>query len=345
MAQYMLKDNPELFDSSVDEQLESLASQKEQEEKQKMELAKQTANQTAEKSTLVLRQRTEEIRRNERFLVAMELMYLKVCNMFKQLKVPMIPTMKGGGDIKFGAFDLTGLTTNVYTGEALELVKEQLYKIIGGQAMTAPVAVLRIPLFEAGQVYAMSALFGYSLRNFDKRFQLEKMAGSFGAWGEPDPGSAQTSFQQDTNSGQSLKDYISSFGPEVLQNMISVSSIEARKAMELQVSSLFGDLGVLKEKFVTALGTVSSQQEFASKLADAIQSNEVETMRITSEDMTRLVLEAVAFGTLLNDSEKQVEAIYQLTPGASGPSGPANPFLPGGGGGNADDEPPGLPGR
>jgi len=63
-------------------------------------------------------------------------------------------------------------------------------------------------------------------------------------------------------------------------------------------------------------------------------------MRITSEDMTRLVLEAVAFGTLLNDSEKQVDAVYQLTAVASGgASGPTNPFLPGGG----DEPPPMLP--
>merc|ERR1719324_2119579 len=85
--------------------------------------------------------------------------------------------------------------------------------------------------------------------------------------------------------------------------------------MALQVTSLFGDLELLKKKFVEAIGQISSQQEFASKLAEAINADEVETMRITSDDMTRLVLEAVAFGTLLNDAEKQVDTIYALTPG------------------------------
>merc|ERR1712048_654300 len=103
-----------------------------------------------------------------------------------------------------------------------------------------------------GQIYAMSALFGYSLRNFDKRYQMEKMLGSFGSWGDEEASSGKRSGEQDLGS---LKEYIASFGPSVLQNMMSVSSVEARKSMSLQVVALFGDLESLKKKVIKAVGS------------------------------------------------------------------------------------------
>ncbi|CAK8998232.1 Uncharacterized protein SCF082_LOCUS5549, partial [Durusdinium trenchii] len=43
----------------------------------------------------------------------------------------------------------------------------------------------------------------------------------------------------------------------------------------------------------------------------------VESLRLTSDDLRRLVLEAVAYGSLLNDSEKQFDSIYELTPASN----------------------------
>ncbi|CAE7942457.1 unnamed protein product [Symbiodinium necroappetens] len=62
---------------------------------------------------------------------------------------------------------------------------------------------------------------------------------------------------------------------------------------------------------------VNSPEEATMKLEKAIKSKEVESLRITSDDLRRLVLEAVAFGSLLNDSEKQFDSIYELTPASS----------------------------
>lgn len=298
-----------------------MVKEKDEDQKKKGELAK-----TTEKDALVLRQKMDELREKERTRAVTELMYLKVCNKFTELSVPMIPNLKGGGDVKFGSINLAGLTTNVYTGDAMELVREHLFKIIGQQAPSAPfmggMAVVRIALFEAGQVYAMSSLFGYSLRNADQRFQLEKLAGNFGAWGtDPsgDPDVPPNIMKDGGTPGKTLKQYIADFGPMEVQRMLSVASVEARTAMELQVSALFGDLRVLKDKFVNALGQVNSPEEAGKKLAEAIEDNTVESLRITSEDLTRLVLEAVAYGTLLNDAEKQVNSIYELTPVTSKP--------------------------
>jgi len=308
-----------LFDSTVEEELQVLQEQKEEEERQKNALEA-----TTKEDTLVLRRRMDEVRRNERLRIVTELLYLKVCGKFKQLQVPLIPSMKSGGNVAFGAVDLKGLTTDVYSKDALELVREHLFRIIGQQGSTSfmgGMAVVQIALFQAGQVYAMSSLFGYYLRRVDARFQLEKLAGNFGAWGDETPADAENPFAADENSAKSLKDYISNFGPQEVQRMTMIASVEAQMAMESQVTALFGDLRVLKEKLVNALGVVSSNEEATQKLEQAIQRNEVESLRIKSDDLRRLVLEAVAYGALLNDAEKQVDSIYELTPSVSRPMG------------------------
>merc|ERR1712118_387522 len=107
--------------------------------------------------------------------------------------------------------------------------------------------------------------------------------------------------------------------------------------MELQITALFGDLRALKEKFVSALGQVTSPEEAQRKLVQAVLNDEVETVRLTSDDLTRLVLEAVAYGSLLNDAEKQLNMVYELTPR------PPEPFQSFGSLGGGGEPPPSLP--
>ncbi|CAK8998223.1 unnamed protein product [Durusdinium trenchii] len=313
-AVYLMKENPTLFDMSVEEELEKLQEEKEEEEKKKSEME---AN--AKEDTLVLRRRIEEVKMNDRIRAVTELLYLKVCRKFQQLQVPLIPVLKEGGDVKFGNVDLKALTTDIYSKDALELVREHLFRIIGQQgnpSFAGGMGVVQIALFQAGQVYAMSAMFGYYLRRVDQRYQLEKLAGNFGAWGEEAP-EVTSPFAQDQGAADSLKGYIESFGADEVQSMWSVTSVEAQMAMESQVTALFGDLRALKDKLVNALGMVSSPEEATQKLEQAIKKKEVESLRLTSDDLRRLVLEAVAYGSLLNDSEKQFDSIYELTPASN----------------------------
>lgn len=113
----------------------------------------------------------------------------------------MIPPLEAGGDVRLGGngrgVDLKGLT-DIYSIDALTLVRDHLFSIIGVSGAGASVSgsspmasVVQIALFQAGQVYAMSALFGYYVRRVDARYQLDKLAGSFGAFGE-DPAAAAT---------------------------------------------------------------------------------------------------------------------------------------------------------
>eukprot|EP00438_Fugacium_kawagutii_P032998 Skav236190 [mRNA] locus=scaffold3111:145746:150866:+ [translate_table: standard] len=218
---------------------------------------------------------------------------------------------------------LEALTSDIYSQDALELVREHLFRIIGNPSFAGGMGVVQIALFQAGQVYAMSAMFGYYLRRVDQRYQLEKLAGNFGAWGEkariclfPDFGCILTAKQG----------YIESFGADEVQSMPwSVTSVEAQMAMESQawfilVTALFGDLRTLKDKLVTALGMVSSPEEATAKLEQAIKSKEAQRRFLFSKSLIFVVLhEAVAYGSLLNDSEKQAgfDCIYELTPAST----------------------------
>merc|ERR1719235_2624079 len=168
----------------------------------------------------------------------------------------------------------------------------------------------------------MSALLGYSLRNFDARFQVEKLMYNAGAWGhgeslnewdDEDP-TEKNPFAKDSRAAERMENYISSFGPEEARRMTSVASVEARMAMEMHISSLFGDLSKLQEEVQSAVGVVSSVQEANLKLMQAVAGHKVKTLRITSDDLTRLVLEAMAYGALLRDAENHVSSTYELTP-------------------------------
>jgi len=315
-ALYLLKENPELFEDSVEEELEKLNNEKDAARAQEAAANKDVKDQDA----LALRSRVKEVREQERLRIAYELIYLKTCNYFIKMEVPLIPTLKGGGDIKFGqrSVNLKGLT-DIYSVDALALVRDHLFGILGMQGNPfGTTAVVQIALFQAGQVYAMSALFGYYVRRVDARFQLEKLAGSFGSFGDEasdDKGTA--AFAEDKEAAESLKDYVTNFGPEELQQMTAIASVEAQMAMESQVTALFGDLRVLKETLLEAVGMVISNEEATEKLQKAIEEQKVESIRITTDDLRRLVLEAVAFGALLYDAEKQADAYYELTPASS----------------------------
>jgi len=52
---------------------------------------------------------------------------------FRTLNVPLIPTLKAGGDVRFGSIDLKALTNDIYSKDALELVKEHLFRIIASR--------------------------------------------------------------------------------------------------------------------------------------------------------------------------------------------------------------------
>lgn len=320
-----------LFDATVKEELALLLQQKQRDARP---VRSPPGAVSEARDMLDLRRRILDVRQKDRLYTAAELIYVLVGSMFKHLEVPFIPPVKYGGDIRFSADgdQLRGLT-ELYSLDALELVRDHLYDLINAQARESGRGEsLLIALFQAGQVYAMSALFGYHLRGADTRYQLEKLMWSFG-------GGKQKRLHDDRNkyprkrrranpprwmelawakgeerADMSLKDYIASFGPEELQQIRSMASREAQVAMELQIAAVFGDLRKLKAKILWAVGKPKTPADASSKLQAAILMGKVESIRISATDLRRLILEAVGFGSALYDSERETGTVYELTP-------------------------------
>ncbi|CAJ1336876.1 unnamed protein product [Effrenium voratum] len=314
-----------LFDQTVKEEFKHLSSQRAKSEARARSSPPGAIGEAFGLATL--RNRISEIKRKERLKTASELMYLMVASMFKYLEVPFIPALKSGGLVRLDmdGEQLRGLT-EIYSMEALELVRDHLFNIVKEEART-PAPALRIALYQAGQVYAMSALFGYYLRRADVRYQLDKLV-SYDVQEEPDPDESGRKrhrrpvprwmelawAQSETRGDMSLKDYIQNFGPEELRQIRSLASAEAQAVMELQVSGLFGNLRVLKSRLLEALEGAENEQEATERLQQALAEGKVKSISISYDNLRRLILEAVAFGSALFDAEREVDSFYELTP-------------------------------
>lgn len=336
---YLLRFDPLLllFDATLKEELVALQQERTR-DRRLWQAAQADKPSLWPKDVLVLRRRVSEVRASDRSRAVAELLYLMVCGRFKHLEVPLLPPLKAGGDARFGNNNqqLLGLT-EVYSFEALEMVRDHLYSVVDRRAWESQGnnASVRVGLFQAGQVYAMSALFGYYLRRVDARYQLEKLAWSLGVFDEgegtsqsdhavassqrsarkrPAPSWMEPSWTEgEARADLSLKDYIEGFDPKQVSRIQRIASAEARAAMEAQVTGLFGDLRLQRASLLEAVGMVKSSKEASLKLQWLVATEKVASIRLTGGDLRRLVLEAVAFGALLCDSEKEADSVYELT--------------------------------
>lgn len=310
---WLMKENPLLVDDALEQELNRLG-----EEQREAAEAEQRAAGKPKTDALVLRQRANEVRAKDRCLAVSELMYLMVCRELQKVGAPPVKPMRDGGWVSLGAlFNLKSLTSDIYSVDALELVKEHLFKAVISQGKPGePIEInsavygmqlAQVGLFTCAQIYAMSVLFGYFLRRMERRFSLEKMMSSMSL---PEFGESE--------SKRTLKDYIKSFDPTQLQQE-GVLTREAQLATEAQVAALFGDLKKLQAQLVDFVGPpdpLMSSDDVTKKIENAIQMGHIPSVKISMADLRRLVLEAVAFGALLKDSEGDVEAAaYELSVG------------------------------
>lgn len=305
-ALYLLEHKPFLFDSAVDSAIEALDREREQEDEG---WAVEPNRGLPPADQLMLRQRMTEVKRRDRVRTVKELLYLKVCSRFKSLGVSLLPPLKEGGSPTFDHMDsMKGLTSDIYSKEALDSVFDHLLMLVDQKVIppfTVGINIALVPLLQAGRVYLQSALFGYCLRRADVRYGMEKLVRR--ARGSDGSSAAALATAELPPFRQYFRDLNLS-----LRN--AIDSLEARLAMESHVTALFGELGELENGIVRILAEVESPEERIVRLQRAIHTNEVKSLGITGDDFRRLVLEGVAYGALLYDSEKQVDRIYGLTP-------------------------------
>lgn len=280
-----------------------------------------TTCQMGEACEAALRRRIEEVRSEERPRELSELMQMHAAHRLRELDMPLLsapPT--DGSAAEWEPVDPKRLVAGLYSEEAMRLVGDHVMDLIGEWSHLVRDFPLQLSIFEAGQVYAVSALFGYALRRADHRFRLERLA---------------TGGAAAAGAATSLGEYVAAFGPEEAREVATIASQEAQFALERRVSALFGDLGEHREDVVraleaplppgagaTAVGAERSRRrrkgrdEVAKeKLRQAIETGAVASARVTVGDLRRLALEGCAFGRLLGDAEAQVDSSCELTPG------------------------------
>ncbi|GAB5354758.1 hypothetical protein AAMO2058_000146900 [Amorphochlora amoebiformis] len=123
-------------------------------------------------------------------------------------------------------------------------------------------------------------------------------------------------FHHETEGGKekrtiSLKEYVERFDSKTLVQCASLMSQEAAILLQEYQYNLFGNIRDLQREMAMALGPMEEAQPspdtIMRRISSAIQEDRVQTLVITFADQRRLVLEAVALGSFLRDSEDQIE--------------------------------------
>lgn len=332
---YMLQEQPELFDNAVEQQLEKLVKDKE-DQQEKEDDGKGTS------TDLVLYRRMGEVKAAERKAAVLDIMYACIVQNFVRIGVTLLPKLDGFVDA--APVDLNALTQGVHTPEALEMVKDHLRSVLGGQEAFSNVMV-KMSKLQAAQVYIASTMFGYFLRRVDKRFQLEKTMGTLPESREEAVARLERLFNQtlDVEEGgesepsgtgetqTTLRQYVESFDQQTLAETAQMVTQEAATITERQVGSVFGNLMELQMEMMKVVGEdAQSAEELMGRVQKAVEAGSVQSLSMTYGSLRRVVLEAVAFGSFLRDTESYVDSEYGLTPSGRflGPGGPSSPPPP-----------------
>lgn len=247
----------------------------------------------------LLQRRIKEVRNSERGHAKSELLYLMVCDRFREVRVRLTRSLKEGGRavLELRHYRESALTLELHKPEVLAAIEEHVARTIPS-ATSWTSELVQLPLFSAGQVYAMSLLYGYVLERALARLQLERQLGLL--------------VDQQTGDGHSLTTYLDSIGPGPFQDMMV--SLEAHVAAELQVSALFGDLLQLKGDLRDKVSSRAiSKSNVKAALEEVVASGEVKSLQLTFQEFRRLLLEALAFGSLLRLAEVQAQQLGELT--------------------------------
>ncbi|KAK4486184.1 hypothetical protein RD792_008853 [Penstemon davidsonii] len=306
----ILVSHPHLVPAAVEQQLEQLQTDRDAETEKEEPSASGTE--------LVLYRRIAELKANERKKALEEILYALVVQKFMDANVPLIPTITPSASPKnSGRVDtwpsqeekLEGL----HSSEAYEMIQNHLALILGNRLSDSS-SVAQISKLRVGQVYAASVMYGYFLRRIDQRFQLEKTVKILPQGNEYEDANIQQVIERsdealrfaqphpEVSSGGSfggikpsrLRTYVMSFDGETLQRYATIRSKEAISIIEKHTEALFGR----PEIVITPQGTVDSSKD--------------ETIKISFGGLSRLVLEAVTFGSFLWDVESYVDSRYHF---------------------------------
>lgn len=307
----VLQNDHDYFHVAVGKQLEQLAADRDE--------AVARMNLSLASDEAALHRRIAELREHECEIAVEDVMYMLVLHKFSEIRVHLVPRLSRciyNGRLEIWPSKDWELES-IHNFEVLEMIREHLTAVIGWRAdsnVTDNWATTQIPRLQLCGVYAASILYGYFLKSISLRHHLELSVAEANCdlgitcrnplpqselWscGIKNIAFGRISNTQSISVGQDscsrgkkrekLRRYIMGFDPETLQMRAKPKTKEVVNLVEKHSCALFGD-----EK--TGL----------------IETNEVILTSLSS--LKRIVLEAVAFGSFLWETEEYVDAVYKL---------------------------------
>ncbi|XP_010461033.1 PREDICTED: UV-B-induced protein At3g17800, chloroplastic [Camelina sativa] len=310
----ILRTHPHLFPVTVDEQLEKFAA------------GNETLKSVSSSSQDILSKRISEVRDKDRRKTLAEIIYCLVVQRFVEKGISMIPQIKPTSD-PAGRIDLWPNQEEklevIHSADAFEMIQSHLSSVLGDRTAVGPLSsIVQISKIKLGKLYAASAMYGYFLRRVDQRYQLERTMNTlpkrpektrerfeepsppYPLWDpnsliriqpeEYDPDEYAIQRNEDESSSYGLRSYVTYLDSDTLQRYATIRSKEAMTLIEKQTQALFGrpDIRILED------GKLDTSND--------------EVLSLSVSGLAMLVLEAVAFGSFLWDSESYVESKYHF---------------------------------
>ncbi|KAI3472716.1 hypothetical protein Pfo_028076 [Paulownia fortunei] len=247
----------------------------------------------------ILNRRIADLKKHECQIAIEDVMYMLIFHKFSEMRVHLVPRLSKcvyNGRLEIWPSKDWELES-IHSFEVLEMVREHLSAVLGWRAnssVTKSWATTEIQRFRLCKLYAASILYGYFLKSASLRYHLEwemlSLGSKYIAFG-------RISCQRSSSVGQvsyslqrkreSLRCYVMGFDPETIRMCAKPKSKEAVNLIERHSCALFGDENTGLPEIDDLIST-----SFAS--------------------LKRLVLEAVAFGSFLWETENCVNAVYML---------------------------------
>lgn len=262
--------------------------------------------------------RIAELKEQESQTSIEDVMYMLISYKFSEIRVHLVPRLSQciyNGRLEIYPSKDWELES-IHSLEVLEMIKEHLGAVIGWRAdssVTNNWATTNISKLRLCRIYAASILYGYFLKSASMRHRLELSLTdvnydlrantgtrlslsdfwsyglnlAFGRVQNKHVTAVGEASCSQVKRHEKLSSYVMGFDREVIQMCAKPKSMEAMNLIEKHSCALFGD-----EKS----GLVEVDEIISTSLAS----------------QKRLVLEAVAFGSFLWDSEEYVDSAYKL---------------------------------
>ncbi|KAK7339110.1 hypothetical protein VNO77_19754 [Canavalia gladiata] len=262
----------------------------------------------------LLHRRIAQVKENECMIAVEDVMYLLILYKFSEIRVHLVPNLSSciyNGRLEIlpsKDWDLE----SIHSLEVLDIIREHVSTVTGlkpNSSVTESWATTQIRRFWLARVYVASILYGYFLKSVSLRYHLERSLSLSNHYphhghrtspsfhdvyrnGSKDEIFGKRSGIQSVLHGlirqeeeiEDLKCYVMGFHPGSLQRCAKLRSKEAVHLVESHSHALFGNS--LSEHDHVILTSFSS--------------------------LRRLVLEAVAFGSFLWDTEDYIDNVYKL---------------------------------